>query len=343
MAGETPHPAEKPYPAEISWEVAAAAVTRYARAGSRAADVAQLIKQIAAPFAAGPLHTEHFATFESNGFHITPAYFYSPIPDCRALGDEVFAAESAMVGIDMREAEQVRLVRDVFPRFKTEYSRFRQERNPDAPHDFYYQNPQFSGTDATILYCMVRHLRPRLVIEVGCGYSTRVTAAAAVANGGTRVVCIEPYATEPQRHEVFASGFPGLSELIRKKVEDVPLSTFEQFSPGDILFIDTSHVTKIGGDVNYLFLEVIPRLPPGAVVHVHDVFLPHNYPRSWVMERRQFFNEQYLLQAFLAFNTNFEILMANAFMGLRHWNLLRDTFPDAPWWGGGSLWMRRRR
>ena len=93
--------------------------------------------------------------------------------------------------------------------------------------------------------------------------------------------------------------------------------------------------------LNYLFLEVLPRLRPGVIVHVHDIFPPHEYRRDWVMEEFRFWNEQYLLQAFLVFNAGFEILFANNFMGLRHFAEMKAAFPHSPWWGGGSFWMRR--
>jgi hypothetical protein len=109
-----------------------------------------------------------------------------------------------------------------------------------------------------------------------------------------------------------------------------------------VLFIDSSHVSKVGGDVNFLFLEVLPRLRPGVIVHLHDVFLPAEYPRDWVVEKGRFWTEQYLLQAFLTFNDAWEILLANNYLGLEHAEALRTTFPTSPWWGGGSFWMRRR-
>jgi hypothetical protein len=142
-----------------------------------------------------------------------------------------------------------------------------------------------------------------------------------------------------------------LRSLIEKKVEDIDLEFFSQLDSGDILFIDSSHTVKIGGDVNYLFLEVLPRLKPGVIVHVHDIFLPFDYRRDWVMDEFRFWSEQYLLQAFLSFNAEFEVLMCNSYLGLYYLEDLKSTFPNSPWWadtrigvprGGGSFWMRRR-
>jgi hypothetical protein len=109
-----------------------------------------------------------------------------------------------------------------------------------------------------------------------------------------------------------------------------------------MLFIDSSHTVKIGSDVNYLFLEVLPRLRPGVIVHVHDIFLPFEYRRDWVLDELRFWTEQYLLQAFLQFNSEFEVLMANSYLNHYYHEELKATFPDLTWWEGGSFWMRRR-
>jgi hypothetical protein len=120
------------------------------------------------------------------------------------------------------------------------------------------------------------------------------------------------------------------------------MTVFERLEAGDILFIDSSHVVKTGSDVNYLFLEVLPRLKPGVVIHVHDIFLPHEFPKAWVMDLHLFWTEQYLLQAFLTHNAEFEVLFANAYMGARHQTEMQRTFPRSQWWGGGSFWLRRK-
>jgi len=184
---------------------------------------------------------------------------------------------------------------------------------------------------------MIRHFQPRLIIEVGSGFSSLVAAEAIAKNKNSALICIEPFPLDFLRQ-----GFRGLHSLIEKKAEDIELDFFSQLESGDILFIDSSHTVKIGGDVNYLFLEVLPRLKPGVIVHVHDIFLPFDYRRDWVMDELRFWSEQYLLQAFLSFNSEFEVLMANAYLAHRWMGELKATFTNSPWWGGGSFWMRRR-
>jgi hypothetical protein len=133
-----------------------------------------------------------------------------------------------------------------------------------------------------------------------------------------------------------------LQSLIGKKVQDIGLEFFSQLGSGDILFIDSSHTVKIGSDVNYLFLEVLPRLNPGVIVHVHDIFLPFEYRRDWVLDEFRFWTEQYLLQAFLTFNCEFEVLLANYYLSHYHQERLQAAFPGLPRWIGGSFWMRRK-
>jgi hypothetical protein len=198
-------------------------------------------------------------------------------------------------------------------------------------------NGIFDGLDALVLYCMVRYFKPNRILEVGSGWSSRISAQAGLMNANTRLTCIEPYPDKLLRE-----GFPGLEGLIPKKVEEVDLAPFEELGENDILFIDTAHVIKHGGDVNFLFLEVLPRLNKGVVVHVHDIFLPYEYLQWWITDRLLFWNEQYLLQAFLMFNYQFQVLQAINFMRIHHLDALQKTFPHCPnYHSGQSFWFQK--
>jgi len=236
----------------------------------------------------------------------------------------------------MNDDVQLDLLRNCFPKFRDEYEQF-QVAEPEQPGQFYFDNGRFGGTDALVAYCMVRHFKPKTIIEIGSGYSSLISGQAAAKNGAPALICVEPFPLD-----FLTKGFPGLRSLIEKKVEDLGFDFFSQLRSGDILFIDSSHTVKIGGDVNYLFLEVLPRLNPGVIVHVHDILLPFEYPREWVLDEFRFWSEQYLLQAFLAFNSQFEVLCANNYLGFRYLEDFKTTFPTSPWWGGGSFWMRRK-
>ena len=279
---------------------------------------------------------EIFSFWERRGFHVTPVHFYQPIPDTQSLPATLWDRPSELVGVDMNDAVQLDLLRNHFPKFRHEYDQFPLQPSGELGR-FHFNNGLFDGTDALVAYSMIRHFQPRLIIEVGSGFSSLVAAEAIAKNKNSALICIEPFPLDFLRQ-----GFPGLHSLIEKKVEDIDLEFFSQLDSDDILFIDSSHMVKIGGDVNYLFLEVLPRLRPGVVVHVHDILLPFDYRRDWVMDELRFWTEQYLLQAFLSFNSEFEVLMANGYLAHRYMEALKAAFPNSTWWGGGSFWMRRK-
>jgi hypothetical protein len=334
-----PHPTSQGPLARLRSRLAGllfSAAVRLGEAGQPPDDLARLFARHLPRLTAGPHAGRYFQLWEAHGFHLTPVHYYQPIPDTRTLDPALWTRESTLCGLEMNEAGQLELLQTVFPRYRTEY-----EQLPAGPageaHSYYFNNSSFGGTDALVLYCLVRHLRPQLIVEVGAGFSTRLLAQAAAPNGPTRLVSIEP-----NPDAVVAGGFPGLTKLLDQPVEQVDPAVFGELQAGDVLFIDSSHVVRADGDVTHLFLEVLPRLNPGVVVHVHDIFLPGQYPRKWMLEWHLFWTEQYLLHAFLLFNHEFEVLFANAFMGARHGEVMRAVFPTSPWWGGGSFWMRRR-
>jgi hypothetical protein len=322
--------------AKSSWQAAVATILEHAESKEYVDEVAQLLAKLLPPYAWSPYYEKYFQLWENHGFHLTPVYFYQPIPDSRQLSEELWTQESELPGINMNDAMQLSFLTEMFPQYKSEYSQF-PHAPTDSPNEFYFENPMFSGTDALVLYGILRHFKPRCVLEVGSGFSSRVTAKALLANGSGELTCIEPY---PE--EVLRNGFPGLKELIETGVQQVGLEVFQQLQSNDVVFIDSSHVVRVGGDVDFLFLEVLPRLKPGVIVHVHDIYLPNPGRRDWVMEERRFWNEQQLLQAFLIGNSDFEVLFANAYANRKFPDQMKAAFPSSPWWGGGSFWMRRR-
>jgi hypothetical protein len=277
-----------------------------------------------------------FPLWEQHGFHVTPAHFYQPIPDTQSLSETLWDRPSELIGIDMNDSLQLDLLRRQFSKFRHECEQLPTEPT-EEPTRFYLNNGLFGGLDALVAYCMVRHFQPRLLVEIGSGFSSLILGEALTKNNEPNLVCIDP---SPQNF--LRQNLPGLHSLIEKRVQDIDVDFFSRLNPGDILFIDSSHTVKIGGDVNYLFLEVLPRLKPGVIVHIHDIFLPFDYRRDWVMEQFRFWSEQYLLQAFLMFNSEFEVLMANSYLNHYQREELKATFPTLPSWRGGSFWIRRR-
>ena len=286
-----------------------------------------------------------FLLFQRAGFHVTRNHFYSPIPDTSQLKDDLWFERSELVGITINEQKQSEMLSNFERQFKDEYDTI--PRNKTAsPHTYYLNNRAFGPVDGEVLYCMIRHLKPRRVIEIGAGNSTFLSAQAILVNKeeDEQYKC-DLVAIEPNPSLALKAGFPGLSALISKQVQDVPMSEFLKLKENDIIFIDSSHVMKIGSDVQYEYLELLPRLNRGVIIHIHDIFWPCEYKKEWIKRNHTFWNEQYLLQAFLAFNDCFEILWMGGLMHLTHYDLLEKAFDsykkDMDW--PSSLWMRKMR
>lgn len=272
------------------------------------------------------LYRKAFPLWQRLVFGTIPRHYYLPIPDPRELKDDLWERRSELVGIDINEEGQLALLSDFSARFRDEYEHLPRNKTP-CPYQYYINNDWFGSVDGEILYCMIRYLRPKRIIEIGSGYSTYLSAQAILKNKEEDPLYeCEFSAIEPYPNEVLRTGFPGLTRLIPKRAQDIPLSEFEKLSANDILFLDSSHVLRIGSDVQYEFLEILPRLKSGVVVHIHDIFLPAEYPKEWVLKMCRFWNEQYLLQAFLAFNDSFQVLWAASYMHLKHPDKIEAAF-----------------
>ncbi len=275
---------------------------------------------------------------ERFGIQFLMKSFYSPIPDLRALPQDVFERRSALRGIDLALPRQAELVeRDLAP-YLAEFDP--PEQPSDDPGEFHLTNGSYPAVDADLLYALVRHLKPRRVLELGSGHSTLVTCMAAAANARdgspTRVECFDPYPSVVSEHT------PGVSRLERVRAQEVPLAEFEALGRGDILFVDTTHTVKLAGDVNFIVLDVLPLLAPGVAVHIHDVFLPREYPRAWIEDLGLIWTEQYLLQAFLAMNSSYEVLLSANALAAEHPDVLGAAVRSWPLRGlPGAFWIQR--
>lgn len=285
-----------------------------------------------------------FPVWQKLGMHIAPNHFYEPIPDIREIRDELWLENSELPGIDTAEDKQLQLL-SIFSKYKKEYDQF-PNTGADRPYDYFFDNQSFGSVDGELLYCMVREYKPHSIIEIGSGFSTFIAASAIRENQkqepgySAKLTAIDPFP-----NETIKGGFPGLSGVVEKKVQDVPLNFFKDLKENDILFIDSSHVLKIGSDVQYEFLEILPRLNKGVLIHIHDVFLPAEYPKEWIFDKKFFWTEQYLLQSFMAFNNSFEFLWLAGDMIINHPDKLEEFFKS---YNHGttrpsSCWLRKIR
>ncbi len=269
-----------------------------------------------------------------------PGHFYSPLPSIDAVrGEEarLFAAAGREIaGVDMREAEQLALLRAFEP--------FYQEMpfGPDRKDGwrYYFENPAYSYSDAVFLYCMIRSCQPRHIIEVGSGFSSCVTLDTNERYFGNSIetTFVEPY--PDLLHSLLKPGDRERARIIPARLQDVPLEEFDGLEANDILFIDSTHVAKIGSDVNYILFEILPRLSQGVYVHFHDIFFPFEYPREWIYEGRAW-NECYVLRAFLQYNSSFSIVLMNTFLQHFHRDYFADHMPLCLKNTGGSIWLRK--
>lgn len=273
------------------------------------------------------------------GYHVRPIHYYEPLPDFREITPALAARRRVSPAIDFDLDGQRRLAARLAGSYGAELAAMA----GGAPA-FDFANGYFGGLDAAIYYALIRDLRPATVLEIGAGMSTRIAARALARNrdDGTagELVCIEPY---PEAR--LTADMPRAT-LIQERVERVPLEQFDRLAANDILFIDSSHAVKFGGDVCYEFLEILPRLKPGVWVHVHDVFFPRDYPADWLIGQRLAFTEQYLLEAFLAFNRTFAVRWCGHWLWTDAGEELGKAWPGMVMTGAAahppaSFWMTR--
>jgi Methyltransferase domain len=239
-------------------------------------------------------------------------------------------------GIDLNEDEQVALLNE----FAAYYPDLPFPEAPAPGKRYHLANPSYGRYDAFVLYCMVRRLRPKRIIEVGCGYSSAAILDLndLLFEGRLDLTFVDPDLAQFRR--LLLPGDTSRPTLIEKPLQDTPNGVFESLRAMDILFIDTSHVSKVGSDVNHLFFKVLPALKPGVWVHIHDVTGNLEYPRHWFEEGRAW-NELYLLRAFLMYNRSFKVMFSSALMFNEHRDVLRERMPMCAEGGGGQIWLRR--
>ena len=222
------------------------------------------------------------------------------------------------------------------------HGKFPFSRHPQEPYRFHWDNPYFSAHDASILFSILLAFRPKRFIEVGCGYSSclLLDTNEMFLDSAMSMTLIDPSLDDLSA--LFGpKGAPG-ARLYPQKLQDVPLEIFGELEANDILFIDSSHVSKTGSDVNHYLFRILPLLKPGVLIHVHDITWPFEYPETWVIEEKRSWNEAYILHAFLQDNASFEILCWNDFVVCHLLEELRALMPLCTENGGSSLWLRRK-
>ena len=270
--------------------------------------------------------------------YVPPGHFHSPILSKKEVDEihEIPLPES-LPGIDLNPEKQIGLFRS----FEKFYDELPFDDHATQGLRYYYQNPSYSYSDGIMLYCMIRHLKPGQIIEAGSGHSSSLILDTnqIYFNKSIRCTFIEPY---PQLlYSLLKDEDRTYVKIIKSKLQDIPIGTFEKLTANDMLFIDSTHVSKHNSDVNYLIHEILPRLNSDVYIHIHDVFYPFEYPKAWFQEGRAW-NEQYILRAFLEFNDQFEIVLFNTFLQHTFRDKLHQRFPLLYKNQGGSIWLKRK-
>lgn len=268
-------------------------------------------------------------------------HFYSPvisIADVKKREAEIWknVAIDGIRGIDLKTEEQKKLVQQFTP-FYNEIP-FKAEKQSNLRYQF--ENGYYSYTDGIVLYSIIRHFKPKRIIEIGSGHSSAVTLDTneLFFNNAIELTFIEPY---PERlYSLMTTEDKKKVTVYESDVQSIPLAVFEKLEAGDILFIDSTHVSKTGSDVNYILFEILPVLKSGVLIHFHDIFYPFEYPKEWVF-RGFNWNEDYILKAFLMYNDRFEIKLFSHYLHQHHKAIFAEmplTYKDT----GGNLWIQKK-
>jgi len=268
-----------------------------------------------------------FDAFKAEGFFLLRDHFYLPLPDYDDLTEEYYSSRSALVGLELDAQAMWTLAEDSLAPYNAEFREFPVHCPSPDYRGFFLINHGYMAVDGNLYYGLVRHLKPKRIIETGCGSSSLLCSAALERNKAegvsTKYTCIDPY---PQPY-LFDNPMLRVTRLIDKKIQQVDLAEFEALEAGDILFIDTAHALRPGGDVQQIYCEILPRLKPGVYVHIHDISLPLQYPRVYT-QNHYYWNEQYLLQAYLTNNIRAEIVWAGNWLRLQNETLFNQVFPE---------------
>lgn len=286
------------------------------------------------------LNSPEYAGREDATFWVPAGHFYSPYPSRAEVAEfgTIRQMPEQLTAIDLQDAAQLKLMEE-FARFYPDLP-FQNEAVPGLRYK--YINTSYPPGDSIPLYCMIRHLAPKRFIEVGCGNSSCVTLDTNDRHFQSRIelTFIEPYPAF--FNSLIRPEEQSRVRLLASRLQDVPVSEFERLEARDILFIDSTHVSKLNSDVNYFLFEIFPRLKKGVYIHIHDIFYPFEYPKAWLEEGRAW-NEQYILRAFLELNDHFEIRFFNTYLFWKHPDWFRQHMPKCLENPGGSIWLEKVR
>lgn len=272
--------------------------------------------------------------------NFSPGHFYSVIPnlkEVKADEDRIWKGleSDGIDGIDLNTKHQKSFLGDL----SQFYSEIPFTEAPKEGMRYHFENPYYLHTDGIILYGILRYLKPNRVIEVGSGYSSALMLDVNdnFFNSNINFDFIEPYTERLEK--LINQNDKEKVAILKSRVQDVDISFFKTLKANDILFIDSTHVSKCGSDLNFILFEILPALNEGVYIHFHDIFYPFEYPKEWVFKGYNW-NENYLLRAFLMNNNDYSIQVFAHYLHVHHKEVYADM-PLAYKNTGGNLWLKK--
>lgn len=277
----------------------------------------------------------HRAT-QAVGVNLVPVNFYSNVPSVAEIEDSFEYKGDAPPYLDSKafDEQRLRTTLEMLIPYAVDF-------NPDIDGDeatcangFFWKNSQFSWSDAMAYHAFLRALQPANVVEIGGGFSSLIARQALQLNGRGKVTCIEPFPRPFLRDQ------PDIA-LRQKPIQDVSSDDLNAIlQDGDVLFIDSTHTVKSGSDCLHIYLRLLPKLERNVYIHVHDIFLPFAMPKEWLLRKRIFWTEQYLLLAWLLGNPNAKLIYGSNYHSHFNTELLDRLMRGRYGAGGSSVWIK---
>ncbi|TDH20903.1 class I SAM-dependent methyltransferase [Segetibacter sp. 3557_3] len=270
-----------------------------------------------------------------------PGHFYSPIPSLKQVQSREHiiwgAFPNQLAGIDLQEEQQLALLASLSQYYVSQPWKDHKQEGLR----YYFENPNYSYGESLTLYYLLVHLNPKKVIEIGSGFSSAAMLDINERFLGNRAAIsfVEPYPDllrsllKPEDHNNI--------NIHSSRLQELDPEVFQTLDADDVLFIDSTHISRIDSDVNHILFTILPKLKSGVYIHFHDIYYPFEYPKNWILQGRAW-NEAYILRAFLQYNTAFEIVVFNSFIGHFHQDFLKQRMPLYAKNPGSSLWLRKK-
>lgn len=272
--------------------------------------------------------------------HVPPGHFYSPIPslnEIKSREDRIWGnIPKELPGIDLNTEEQL----IYFSEFAKLYKEMPFSSEKNATLRYFFENSSYSYSDAICLYAMIRKAKPRRIIEVGSGYSSCVMMDTNefFFDDNIDITFIEPY--PDLLFSLMKEEDKSRYRVLPRILQEVESDIFYELTENDILFIDSTHVSKIGSDVNHILFDLLPKLNKGVFVHFHDVIYPFEYFKEWIYQGIAW-NEAYIIKAFLQYNNAFKIVFFNTYLEHFYRENFENYMPLCLRNPGGSIWLKR--